>query len=84
LAKRHVNLILPMEDKIKTSSSSSSESDFDFSNFIPVTNHDHKLVSFTKSKYLRFTRTTIRNKILLELEKPQMMTDEQSFDYSLP
>ena len=44
-----------MEDKIKTetTSSSSSESDFDFSNFIPVTNHDHKLVSFTKSKYLR-------------------------------
>ncbi len=55
-----------MEDKIKTSSSSSSESDFDFSNFIPVTNHDHKLVSFTKSKYLRSTSTKSRKKILKE------------------
>ena len=73
-----------MEDKIKTSSSSSSESDFDFSNFIPVTNHDHKLVSFTKSKYLRSTSTKSRKKILKEIEKPTSITDEQSSDYSLP
>ncbi len=67
MAKRNVDLILPLNEK--KGDTSSSGSDYDFSNFIPATNNDHKLISLTKAKSLKS-----RNHV------PTMQAVEELFD----